>query len=165
MMVGRAWSGCGRAGPARGIPYQPICHSARPDRAGQQWLALLEDGALPERDPKEGPGSYMVQPEWRALLEDSIARGGSNHWLGWLHLGVMKMEVLDTEGAREAWLRVDRAQPSAWAYRNLAVIEDRAGRLDETCDLMRRAWEPGRKLPQSPLNMLACWKEQTAGMT
>ncbi len=87
-----------------------------------------------------------MQPEWRALLEASIARGGSNHWLGWLHLGVMKMEDLDAEGAREAWETSIELRPSAWALRNLAVLKDMAGKLDEACDLMRLAWEAGPQI-------------------
>lgn len=110
------------------------------------WLSLLRDGALPERDPLEEPGHYMVQPEWRALLEDSIRRGASDHWLGWLHLGVMKLEAFDAAGARDAWTRSIEHKPSAWAYRNLAVLENREGNLEAACDLMGRAWEIGPEL-------------------
>lgn len=109
----------------------------------QQWLSLFRDGFLPERDPSEEPGHYMVQPEWQALLEDSIVKGKSDHWLGWLHLGVMKLEGFDAEGAKEAWTRSIEHKPSAWAYRNLAVLESRAGNSDAACDLLRNAWETG----------------------
>lgn len=109
----------------------------------QQWLLLLRDGFLPERDPCEEPGHYMVQPEWQALLGASIATGESDHWLGWLHLGVMKLEGFDAEGAREAWERSIEHKPSGWAYRNLAVLESRAGKLDAACDLLKQGWDVG----------------------
>lgn len=108
-----------------------------------QWLSLLRNGALPENDPSEGPGHYMVQPEWQALLEDSVARQESDHWLGWLHLGVMKMEQFDTKGAKAAWEKSIERKPNAWAYRNLAMIENRAGNTAAVCDLFLRAWETG----------------------
>lgn len=112
----------------------------------RQWLTLLREGFLPERDIMDAPGLYMVQPEWRILLEASIARGASDHWLGWLHLGVMKLEDLDHEGAREAWNRSIELKPSAWAYRNLAILETRDGDADAACDRMAMAWGIGPQI-------------------
>lgn len=109
----------------------------------QPWLALLEEGALPTRSTQEEPGEYMIQDEWRALLEDSIREGKGDHWLSWLHLGVMRMEALDAEGAKEAWLRSLDREPSAWALRNLSALEARNGNLAEATNLMLEAWETG----------------------
>lgn len=111
-----------------------------------QWLSLLHDGALPERDVLDDPGCYMVQPEWQTILEESITQGKSDHWLGWLHLGVMKLENSDLQGARDAWSRSIECKPSGWAYRNLAVIEIRENNITSACDLMRKAWEIGPKI-------------------
>lgn len=112
----------------------------------EPWLTLLKDGKLPERDVLDDPGQYMTGPEWHALLEESISSGTGDHWLGWLHLGVMRMEELDAAGARAAWMRSIERKPSGWAYRNLAVLESTNGDLDAACDLMRRAWEIGPKV-------------------
>lgn len=129
-----------RAGrPYPGLPFPGECLGE--DQA--QWLSLLRDGVLPERDPVEGPGHYVVQPEWQALLEESISAGKSDHWLGWLHLGVMKLEAFDNDGAVEAWRKSIEHKPTAWAYRNLAVIENRAGNFEAGYDMFRRAWEAG----------------------
>ena len=38
------------------------------------WLALLNDGALPALDPDAEPLSYMIQPEWQAMLDDAWSR-------------------------------------------------------------------------------------------
>ena len=124
------------------LPFPEECLG--PDQ--EQWLALLNDGVLPERDVLDEPGHYVVQPEWQSLLEESIRRGKSDHWLGWLHLGVMRMEALDPEGARDAWLRSIDRKPSAWAYRNLSVLAGRDGKPEEACDMMRDAWEIGPKV-------------------
>lgn len=112
----------------------------------EQWLTLLRDGLLPEHDVLLSPGHYMVQPEWQALLEESIDSGASDHWLGWLHLGVMKLESFDTDGARKAWLQSIERKPSAWAYVNLAVLETREKRLEAACDLLMKAWEIGPRI-------------------
>lgn len=107
---------------------------------------------MPERDPGEGPGQYMVQPEWmqqgwRALLEQSIESGDGRNWLALLHLGVMQMEAGDTEGAEAAWQESASLRPNAWALRNLAVIRRRAGRYGDALDLMRSALRTGPPVP------------------
>jgi hypothetical protein len=116
---------CERTGEASGIPdelpYGPDDLTAEE----QPWLELLETGALPLRDPEQDPGQFMVQPEWRALLEASVAEGRGDHWLSWLHLGVMRLEDGDAAGAREAWETSLQRSPSAWAWRNLAVLSRR----------------------------------------
>jgi len=111
-----------------------------------QWLALLKEGRLPERDVLDEPGHYMIGPGWRKLLEESIARGDSDHWLGWLHLGVMRMEELDGEGARAAWNHSIERAANGWAYRNLAVLSEREGDLDSAVELMRQAWDVGPRI-------------------
>lgn len=109
----------------------------------QPWLELLEKGRLPERAVTEQPGHLMVQPEWRALLEASVTEPAGGHWLAWLHLGVMRLEAGEEEPARAAWQRSLEIEPSAWALRNLAVLEQRAGNHQAACDLLGRAWQLG----------------------
>jgi len=128
----------------------------------EPWLALLEHGALPALDPAHDPGQWMVQPEWRGLLERSLASEGrrAGDWLAWLHLGVMRMENLDRGSARAAWEKSVQLRRNSWALRNLAVLET-SGELDRrfvwppqprsmslesllrACELMRQAWECG----------------------
>jgi hypothetical protein len=86
------------------------------------WRTLLETGELPSRKPTEDPGSLMVQPEWRELLERAVREHRGGHWLWWYHLGVMRYRAGDVAGAREAYQRSLRDQPSAWAQRDLAVL-------------------------------------------
>ncbi len=112
----------------------------------QPWLALLEQGALPEGDPSKDPGTAMVQPEWRDLLEDAVRAGRGSHWLAWHHLGIMRLEARDVEGARDAWQRSIDCRPSGWAYRNLAVLHQRAGDARAERECLRRAWEIGPQI-------------------
>jgi Tfp pilus assembly protein PilF len=99
------------------------------------WLALLEEGALPSRDPDELPGAWMVQPEWRRLLESAVSAGRGDHWLSRLHLGVMACHAGEPGRAKEEWEKSLKMTPNAWACRNLAVIAKHEGRLSEAADL------------------------------
>jgi tetratricopeptide (TPR) repeat protein len=102
----------------------------------EPWLALLETGRLPDRDPGEIPAAPMVQPEWEPLLAAHGAR-----WDTLLHLGIMKMERADTAGAREAWEESLSLRPSAWALRNLAQLDLRENRPAGAADALARGWE------------------------
>lgn len=110
----------------------------------EPWLSLLNTGELPERGPREDPGQYMIQPEWRLLLEESLANGNSDHWYAWYLLGVMQLEANDPSSARDSWERSLKRAPNGWVYRCLSVIESRHNADNETaCLLLRTAWETG----------------------
>ena len=102
------------------------------------WLALLEHNALPCRDPADLPGAWMVQAEWKDLLQASI-RKGHGHWLAWLHLGVMHYHAGESLAAEDAWRKSLALHPSPWACRNLAIAAQRHGRHAEAADLMMQA--------------------------
>jgi len=110
------------------------------------WLALLEHGEMPVRDVQEDPGQYIIQPEWKLLLEKGLNGGRGDHWLSWLHLGIMSMEMFDESSAFSSWQRSMQLRPSAWALRNLAVIETRNGNIEAAADLLREAWNMGPQL-------------------
>jgi tetratricopeptide (TPR) repeat protein len=86
------------------------------------WLELLRTGRFPEAPPGLPPGSWMVQDQWREMLEQSVGAGPSDHWLAWLHLGIMYLYQKRYDDARSAWEKSVSMQPSAWAYRNLAAL-------------------------------------------
>src|SRR5439155_24258626 len=68
--------------------------TVRPEQT--PWLELLEKGELPPRPASLDAGSLMVQPQWRDLLEQSVAQGNqSAHWLASYHLGVMRYRAGD----------------------------------------------------------------------
>jgi len=103
------------------------------------WLTLLNTGVFPERDPAEAPLSWMVQDEWRAMLEASVAAGRSDHWGAWMQLGVMRFYIEDIEGAKAAWQKSIALKPSAWALRCLALLAEHNEKIDEALSLYTQA--------------------------
>ncbi|HSV74739.1 MAG TPA: DUF5107 domain-containing protein [Chthonomonadales bacterium] len=127
--------------PASSFPDDSLGEDQAP------WLALLERGALPERDPVLEPGALMTQPDWRTPIERSVRRANGAHWLSWWHLGNLRLEERDVEGAREAWERSLDCHRTGWALRNLAVLAERAGDRDRAAALLTEAWEAGPPHP------------------
>ena len=123
----------------------PFCPDAMPfDDASlgdeqTPWLALLEEGALPCRSPTALPGAWMVQAEWRDLLEPSVRKRQGDHWLARLHLGVMYYHTQEFDAAKRAWEQSLAMAPSPWAYRNLAIAAKHQGRQAEAADLLLKA--------------------------
>ncbi len=115
-----------------------------------KWLALLERGVLPEQPAAGPPGEWMVQEEWLRLLERSLKSPAGWNWLALLHLGVMRMERFDYPGAEAAWKESIVLQPSAWAYRNLAVLKLRQGEQAEGFRLYELAWETAQAAGSPP---------------
>jgi tetratricopeptide (TPR) repeat protein len=119
------------------VPALPFPESTLgPDQA--PWLALLRDGALPARDSADGIGTLQSSSAWRELLETSLARGG-DHWLTWVHLGIARYRGGDLAGARSAWEASIEATPTAWAFRNLAVLAAAQADVDNAIELYLEA--------------------------
>jgi hypothetical protein len=104
-----------------------------------KWVSLLHHGTLPSQPTDIAPGEWMVQPEWRALLE--AAADVHHNWYALLHLGVMRMEHFDDAGAQDAWEASIACAPSAWAWRNLAVLAIRRGHPEVGRAHMAQAWQ------------------------
>jgi hypothetical protein len=112
------------------------------------WHQLLENGRLPARKPADEPGSFQSSPAWKQLLERSIRRGGSDHWLGRFHLGLMRYSAGGaTRGAALAWEASVRKKANPWALRCLARLAHREHDLVRAAALYRRAH---RALPSNP---------------
>jgi len=103
------------------------------------WLVLLEWGELPCPDPLDVPGAWMVQSEWRDLLEDALCAGRGDHWCSWLHLGAMRLFDEEPDAAREAWEISLKRERNPWALRNLAVLLRREERHEEAAELLAEA--------------------------
>jgi hypothetical protein len=103
------------------------------------WVELLEKGYITETDPSAPPSSWMIQDEWRQMLEESIRSGKSDHWLGWCHLGIMHMGHDRLAEAREAWEKSIALRPSAWACRNLASLAGLEKKTEEAARLYVQA--------------------------
>ncbi len=91
------------------------------------WLHLIDKGVLPESDPDQRPGAWMIGPDWQKLLKESLPRKGGDHWLSHLHLGVMAYETGDARSAEAHWATSVTERRNAWAFRNLAVLASHRG--------------------------------------
>ena len=115
------------------------------------WLTLLEDGALPCTELTAPPGAWMVQSEWCQSLQDSVDEGRSDHWLAWLHLGVMYYSEKDIDAAKRAWEKSLALEPSPWAYRNMAVLAKHEEQLSKAADLLLTACQMAPQIPSLAL--------------
>ncbi len=121
---------------APGITFPPETLGA--DQA--PWLALLRTGAMPVRRPAESPGAFQSSPAWKRMLQRSIRTGGSDHWLGWFHLGLLAYAPNGgIAAARRAWERSVALTPNPWALRGLAVLARRETDWFEAIRLFKRA--------------------------
>ncbi len=127
-----------RSGEANFAPASMPFEDAALGEQQQAWLTLLETGNFPDSDPQIPPLSFMVQTEWRALLEESLKNSGQN-WAAWCHVGVMRYHAGDKEAARAAWEQSLAQQENAWALRNLAVDARSQQRFEEAANLVLRA--------------------------
>ena len=93
------------------------------------WVALLEDGSMPDADPGKEPLGYLVQHQWRQQLEAATAGGRGANWWAWYHLGIMRYCAEYYEGARKAWEQSIEQTDTPWARRNLAVLDKEEGKL------------------------------------
>jgi len=101
------------------------------------WAELLANGTLPMRPPEAGPGSFVADKNWEALLESSPGREGD--WLTPYHLGVISFESGDGEKAVAYWKESVSRRENPWAYRNLAQASIRAGDIPDGLEYYRRA--------------------------
>ena len=127
-----------------GMDALPAAFDFPPETMGpdqQAWLGLVGSDSFPEPDPSDPPGAWMIQTEWRELLEHHLANAERPLWFALLHLGVMKMEAGDEVGAVAAWEQSMGAAPSAWACRNLAVAAARRGDRNGALERYAQAWK------------------------
>lgn len=109
------------------------------------WVELLQTGQLPKSDVHDIPASWMVQSDWKELVQDSLKEQSS--WYALLHYGVMLYEAGEEEEAVTAWKASIEAAPSVWTYRNLAVAAKQAGNSSLTLHYMEEAYALAHHFP------------------
>ena len=135
------------------VPSSLLFPKSSIGKAEAPWLALLTEGKLPSATTSDIPLSYMVSEKW---LDRLGAAAKSGEWYALLHYGVALYEYQRTDvllnaaydekederligAARECWLASIKAQPNVWAYRNLAVLEEREGNTELAEEYYARA--------------------------
>ncbi len=97
------------------------------------WWQLLTENTFPSPDPDLEPTSYVSGKEWIERLRSLPAPS----WYSLLQLGVALYAEGDLEGAKDAWTRSLSLTPSAWAYRNLAMLhKNEYGNPDKAKELL-----------------------------
>ena len=144
--------------------------------AQSAWLELLKTGKFPENTSPPA-GSFMVQSEWKALLEKAVET--SPNWLACLHLGLMRHYTGDTTGAPQMWSQSLALKRSPWALRNLGMLALAADQMDTAFeyypeaihmapDLLPLAVECGKafieaKRPQEWIDLLPSFSDAMRG--
>ena len=95
--------------------------------AQSAWMELLKTGKFPETDSLQ-VGNFMVQMEWKALLEKAVET--IPNWLACLHLGLMRYYIGDTIGAQKVWSQSLALKRNPWALRNLGMLALAADQMD-----------------------------------
>ena len=117
----------------------PFSVSDRDAAEARPWLELLHNGSFSaELLQDDVPLSWMVAPEWEALLQASAKAHGTN-WLVECYLGVFRAEVFDLPGARAHFNASMKLRPTAMVARNLAALSD--GSAAERWALYQHAWQ------------------------
>lgn len=103
------------------------------------WLGLLNNGAMPLQPVGEYPASYMVQPQWRQLLLQSLQAPQGQNWVAYLHYGVMLLEDARYQEAETALGYSIQLCPNPVAYRNLAWLAQKQQNFEKAQQLYRQA--------------------------
>ncbi len=117
--------------------YFPSSSMGEPQMA---WLGLLRNGVLYEKEEHDLPFSWMVQPAWRKILEESLEKQENRNWFSLMHLGNMLYEDFQEEAAAALWEASLEKKPTQWVYRNLAVKADQFGRKEQALSYMEKAY-------------------------
>jgi tetratricopeptide (TPR) repeat protein len=140
--------------------------------AQQPWLALLTKGEFSCPAPTDPPKAWMIQSQWRDLLQQSLQGGTgvppvsssgdpgheqtqrthgqdahATNWFACLHLGTMLAADKQFDAARAALEKSLQLAPSAWAYRNLAELHRHLGDFDKAAELYFKALQLAPDLP------------------
>ena len=88
----------------------------------QPWMELLSTGTF-DLDALQHLGvGWCTTPKWKKVVEDAISTKEPT-WLHYLFLGVMELESQDIEKAKSCFEKSVTLEPSAHAYRSLAIIK------------------------------------------
>ena len=88
----------------------------------EQWMILLNKGYLPERPVDSEPCGYLIEKYWYDLLKQSLRQTQNRNWYALMHFGVMEYAQGNIKEALKCFNESITKQPSAWCYRNIAMI-------------------------------------------
>ena len=117
---------------------------AQTDSGERKWRELLDRGVMIPDSDQTSPGGYMIQSEWKPLLEMLLERADGDNWLSRLHLGLLCYTNGDEAAGIEHWKMSFERRPNPFAARNIGAARARAGDVVESTKWFRSAWELDR---------------------
>ncbi len=104
------------------------------------WQELIEIGNFKDLDTVPEIISWQVRPSWIKHIKASAEKEGMS-WLHALLLGTAALEHKEFEEAEPYLLQSIEKKETYFAYRNLALIQDKKGNLKEAGDYYQQAWD------------------------
>lgn len=105
------------------------------------WLCLLQQGYLPEIGPQALPVSYLVDPAWKPLLEESLSTEEGYNVNALNCLATLLYENEEAELAKSYWTKSCALRENPLAYRDLACVCAQQGNSAEALTLMEKAFQ------------------------
>lgn len=125
----------GKPDPSPGLEF-PAPSGGDP---AEPWRRLLEQGELPPGPEARYAGSWMVQAEWKEMLERSLLEPGGSHAQAWNAYAVFCVESGRESEAEAAFRKSYERAPTQTAARNLAALAFRGGATSEAAHWYREA--------------------------
>ena len=103
------------------------------------WVKLMNERHMPEPSPDDVPPSYMLQPEWTAMMEKSCATSDRYNWYAHYQLAMTYCAMRDWAKASAELEKSMTLKQSAWGYYARCRIEFERGNVNEGAILALRA--------------------------
>ncbi|MGW1891363.1 DUF5107 domain-containing protein [Streptomyces sp. NPDC002004] len=136
LAVGSGWGALEVLRAEHKLPGTPFDEATLgPEQA--PWRELLRTGAFPVPRRVGPPGTTLVAPHWRDMLETAPAEPLAEY-----HLGVAQWHAGDQAQAVRSWERALELAPSLWPLlRCLAVADLTAGHRERAADRYEEAFD------------------------
>ncbi len=122
----------------------------------EAWISLLENGSVGIYDTQSVPVSYMVQKEWKEMLEKAILDKDKDNWYAHYQYGVMLLNDSDFENAQKHLLRSLELAENVWANYAMSVKCALTGDASGEQKYMLKAYELGKGNVSLLKEVLSC---------
>lgn len=113
----------------------PVCSI---DEKLLPWLKLLNEGYLDEIEENEIELSFMVDKNFKNLLEKSVSEKKINAST-LIHLGIIYYEEFREDEALNLWLKSIEIKPTALALRNISLYYKNKADINKSLEYMKKA--------------------------
>lgn len=114
------------------------------DSIGKQqkpWFDLFDKKEFPCPDTEDEFTGWSVDSVFQELLQAAIVKNQKDNWFAHFNLGIIYYAKKDFSAAEKEWQESILCKPSAWAYRNLAILYRQIERPDDSLNSYSKAIE------------------------